>query len=334
MTPSILSLHFKRRRLALRITLACSLLLGLAGQAVAQAWPQKSIRIVVPFSAGGNTDSIARITADWLTQKLGQTVIVENKPGASGAIAAEFVARAPADGYTLFMATLPQMAVLPAMAKTSYDPVTDFAPVSIVASNAFALAVNEAVPAKSLPELVAYVRKNPTKLIYASAGNASLSHLSVVLLLKRAGIEMEHVGYKGGAPALADVIAGHAPMYFGNLAEIIPQSKSGKIKVLAVSGDKRAPQLPGVPTVAEQGYPGYRTNTWNAIAAPAKTPPAVIERLAREIATAARDPGFIQRLENIGVDPVGNTPAEFAAILKSDLAVWAEAVRISGVKAD
>jgi len=300
----------------------------------AQAYPAKPIRMIVPTSPGGIIDIVSRLTGQKLTEVTGQIVVIENRAGASNNIGTEYVARAPADGYTLFMATLPQMAVLPAMAKTSYDPVTDFAPVSIVASNAFALAVNEAVPAKSLPELVAYVRKNPTKLIYASAGNASLSHLSVVLLLKRAGIEMEHVGYKGGAPALADVIAGHAPMYFGNLAEIIPQSKTGKIKVLAVSGDKRAPQLPNVPTVAEQGYPGYRTNTWNAIAAPAKTPPAVIERLAREIAAAARDPGFIQRLENIGVDPVGNTPAEFAAVLKSDLAVWAEAVRISGVKAD
>jgi tripartite-type tricarboxylate transporter receptor subunit TctC len=322
------------RRSAFVAAGALLLTLAVPATAFAQTWPQKPVRIVVPFSAGGNTDSIARITAEWLTQKLGQSVIVENKPGASGAIAAEFVARAPADGYTLFMATLPQMAVLPAMTKTPYDPVADFAPVSIVASNAFALVVNEGVPAKTLQELVAYVRKNPTKLIYASAGNASLSHLSVVLLLKRAGIDMEHVSYKGGAPALADVVAGHAPMYFGNLAEIIPQSKSGKIKVLAVSGDKRAPQLPNVPTVAEQGYPGYRTNTWNAIAAPAKTPPAVIERLAREIAAATRDPGFVQKLENIGVDAVGNTPAEFAAVLKSDLAVWAEAVKMSGVKAD
>jgi tripartite-type tricarboxylate transporter receptor subunit TctC len=326
--------RWKYARRAIAAAGALLLTLAIPATAFAQAWPQKPIRVVVPFSAGGNTDSIARITAEWLTQKLGQTVIVENKPGASGAIAAEFVARAPADGYTLFMATLPQMAVLPAMTRTPYDPVADFAPVSIVASNAFALVVNEAVPAKTLQELVAYVRKNPTKLIYASAGNASLSHLSVVLLLKRAGIEMEHVSYKGGAPALADVVAGHAPMYFGNLAEIIPQSKSGKIRVLAVSGDKRAPQLPNVPTVAEQGYPGYRTNTWNAIAAPAKTPPAVIERLAREIGAAARDPGFIQKLENIGVDPVGNTPAEFAAVLKSDLAIWAEAVKMSGVKAD
>jgi tripartite-type tricarboxylate transporter receptor subunit TctC len=327
-------LRAPRRRSALQAAAVLLLALAVPATSFAQAWPQKPIRIVVPFSAGGNTDSIARITAEWLTQKLGQTVIVENKPGASGAIAAEFVARAPADGYTLFMATLPQMAVLPAMTKTPYDPVADFAPVSIVASNAFALVVNEAVPAKTLQELVAYVRKNPTKLIYASAGNASLSHLSVVLFLKRAGIDMEHVSYKGGAPALADVVAGHAPMYFGNLAEIIPQSKSGKIRVLAVSGDKRAPQLPNVPTVAEQGYPGYRTNTWNAIAAPAKTPSAIIERLAREIGAAARDPGFIQRLENIGVDPVGNTPAEFAAVLKSDLAIWAEAVKVSGVKAD
>lgn len=334
MTSSMWHLLRLPRQMALALLLGLGLSLAVSTSAQAQTWPQKPLRIIVPFSAGGNTDSIARITAEWLTQKLGQTVIVENKPGASGAIAAEFVARAPADGYTLFMATLPQMAVLPAMTKTPYDPVADFAPVSIVASNAFALAVNDLIPAKTLPELIAYVRQRPGKLVYASAGTSSLSHLSVVLLLKRAGLEMEHVSYKGGAPALADVVAGHAPMYFGNLAEIIPQSKSGKIKVLAVSGEKRAPQLPNVPTVAEQGFPGYHTNTWNAIAAPAKTPQAVIDRLAREIAAATRDPGFIQRLENIGVDAVGNTPAEFAAVLKADLETWAEAVRVSGVKSD
>ena len=320
------------RRLVLLLPLAMGI--GFATAASAQSWPQRPVRIVVPFSAGGNTDSIARITAEWLTQKLGQTVIVENKPGAGGAIAAEFVARAPADGYTLFMATLPQMAVLPAMARTPYDPVADFAPVSIVASNHFALAVNDLIPAATLQELVAHVRRHPSRLVYASAGTGSLSHLSVVLLLKRAGLAMEHLAYKGGAPALADVVAGHVPMYFGNLAEIIPQARGGKIKVLAVSGDKRAPQLPNVPTVAEQGFPGFSTNTWNAIAAPAKTPQTVIDRLAREIAQAARDPGFVQRLENIGVEPVGNTPAEFAAQLKSDLEIWAEAVRIAGIKAD
>jgi tripartite-type tricarboxylate transporter receptor subunit TctC len=314
--------------------LAVAAALLAATPAGAQTWPQKPVRIVVPFSPGGNTDSIARITAEWLSQKLGQPVLVENKPGASGAIAAEFVARAPADGYTLFLATLPQMAVLPAMTKTPYDPVADFAPISVIASNNFALAMNDLIPAKTLPEFVAYARERPGKLVYASAGTSSISHLTMVLLLKRAGLQLEHVSYKGGAPALADVVAGHVPMYFGNLAEIVPHAGGGKIKILAVSGEKRAPQLPNVPTVAEQGYPGFQTNTWNALAAPAKTPQPVIDRLAREIALAVRDPAFVQRLESIGVDPVGNTPAEFAALLKADLATWAEAVRVAGVKPD
>jgi tripartite-type tricarboxylate transporter receptor subunit TctC len=315
---------------------AISLLIGLlaAAPAFCQQWPERSVRIVVPFPPGGNTDTIARITADYLAQRFGKPVIVDNRAGAGGAIAAELVAKSPADGYTLFLATLPQMAILPAISNTRYDPVKDFALVSIVGRNMFLLALSPSLPARTLKEFVAHVKEAPRKLPYASGGSGTVSHLSVALLLHRAGIEMVHVPYKGGPPALAAVLAGDATLYFGNLTEVTPQARAGKVRIIAVSGEKRAPQFPDVPTVAEQGYPDFRTETWNGIAAPAGTPAAVIARLADEIGAAARDSVIIERLDNIGVEAVGNTPTEFAKVLEADIKTWGEAVRISGARVE
>ena len=316
-----------------RIGTALLTVAALAPQAaLAQSWPTKPLRLVVPFSPGGNTDSIARIGAEFLGKRLGVVVVVENKPGANGAIAAESVARAPSDGYTLFMATAPQMAVLPHLTKTPYDPIKDFDPVTIVASNVFAMAVGEAVPAKNLQEFTALAKAQAGKMAYASAGNGSVSHLSMALFLSRAKVEMTHVSYKGGAPALADVLAGHVPVYFANVAEVLPHIKSNRIRVLAVSGAKRVPQLPGVPTVAESGYAGFQTNTWNGYAAPAKTPKAIVDRIAIEMAGIATDPDFIKRMDAIGVQVVCNKPAEMAAQLREDTALWGQAVKISGAR--
>ena len=303
-----------------------------ANASLAQAWPQKPVKVVVPFPPGGVTDSLARITADWLTQRLGQPVIAENRPGASGAIAAELVARADADGYTLFSAATPQLAIVPHVQKINYDPVKDFAPISIVGTNPFALGCNRKLAATSLKQLVDYARAHPGELSYASPGSGSVGHLTMELFLARAGLKMEAVLYKGGGPAIADVIAGHVPCYFGNLNEIIPHAGGGRIKVLAVSGERRAPQLPQVPTVAEQGYPGFRTLTWNGYVAPAATPRPVIERIAREIAAGCKDAAFAERLNKIGVDAVCSTPAEFAQAIREDLATWKEAVHAAEMK--
>lgn len=316
-------------KLRTMITIAGILVGALAMRAQA-AWPDKPVTIVVPFAAGGNTDSIARITAQWLTKKLGQPVIVDNRPGANGAIAAGYVARSQTDGYTLFMATLPQMAILPHMQKVEYDPVKSFAPISIVATNAFALAVNSSFPANTLTELVSEAKAHPGAINYASAGSGSVSHLTMALLLKRSGITMNHVAYKGGAPAISDVIGGHIPIYFGNLAEVLPQIKSGKLKVLAVSGAKRTSHLPGVATVAEQGLPGFETLTWNGLAAPAGTPQEVVSAIANALKTAPSDSEFKAKLSAIGVDALCNTPEQFAEMLKADLVKWREAVEISG----
>ena len=314
-----------------RLALLCILAFALPAYGQAQ-WPQKPVRVIVPFPPGGVTDSIARITADWLTQRFGQTFVAENRPGASGAIAAELVARADPDGYTLFSAASPQLAVVPHVQKINYDPIKDFAPISIVGTNPFALGCNDKVPSKTLREFVDYTKARPGELSFASPGVGSIGHLTMALFLARAGLKMEAVLYKGGGPAIADTIAGHVPCYFGNLNEVIPHAGSGKLKVFAVSGETRARQLPNVPTVAEQGYPGFRTLTWNGYVAPGGTPSAIVERIAQEIAAGCKDAGFRGRLDKIGVDPVCSTPAEFSKAVKEDLETWAEAVQAAGMK--
>lgn len=310
--------------------LAAMLAAPLAAQA--QAWPQKPLKVIVPFPPGGVTDAIARITADWLTQRLGQPVVAENRPGASGAIAAELVARAEPDGYTLLSAATPQLAIVPHVQKINYDPLKDFAPIAIVGTNAFALGCNEKTPVRTLRELVDYAKGRPGQLNFASPGSGSVGHLTMALFLARADVKMEAVLYKGGGPAMADVVAGHVNCYFGNYNELIPHAGGGKMRLLATSGDKRARQLPDVPTVAEQGYPGFRTETWNGYVAPGGTPREVVERIAREIAAGCKDAGFTGRLDKIGVDPVCGAPAQFSQAIRSDLNLWKEAVQAAGVK--
>jgi tripartite-type tricarboxylate transporter receptor subunit TctC len=300
--------------------------------ALAQAWPQRPVTIIVPFAAGGNTDGIARLAAQRLTEAFGKQFVVENRPGASGAIAAEQVLHSAPDGYTLFVAALPVMAIVPVMNKVKYDPIRDFAPISNIASNPFVLVVNEAVPAKTLADFVAYVKGQNGKLSYASAGAGSLTHLSMALFLKQAGISMIHVGYRGNAPALTDVIAGHVPAMFSNLADVLPQMSSGKLRLLAVTSEKRVSQAPNVPTVAESGYPNFKTQTWNGLLARKGTPQEVIDKVAQEIARAAKDPKFVEQLAHYGADALGNTPQEFAKSIASDVALWAEAVEVAAVK--
>lgn len=312
--------------------LAAALLLLSAGTALAQAWPQKPVKIVVPFAAGGNTDGIARVTAERLTAVLGQQVLVENRAGANGAIAAEFVARAAPDGYTLLMAAMPLVAVLPVVAKQAYDPVKDFAPVSNIGSNPFVLGVHKSVPASNVREFVAFIRANPGKFNYASGGSGSVSHLSAALFVKRAGLEMTHVSYKGGAPAVADLLGGQVQMYFGNLSELAPHAAGGNLRIIGVSSEKRAKQLPEVPTIAESGFAGFRTLTWNGLMAPAGTPPAIVARLAQEVSTITATPAVAQRLEQLGVDPIGNTPQQFADTIRADIALWADAVKAANLK--
>jgi tripartite-type tricarboxylate transporter receptor subunit TctC len=315
------------RREFIAAALACVARPSPAG---AQVWPQKPVRVIVPFPPGGNSDGIARVIGQRLGERLGQQFVIENKGGSMGAVAAQEVARAPADGYTLFQPATPQIAIFPAMTKVAYDPMKDFVPISNIGTNPFVLVVHPSVPAKTLQEFVAYVRAQPGKLSYATGGPGTLSHLSMVLFANRAALNMVHVPYKGGGPAVADLVAGHVTIYFGNLSEVIPHVKGGRLRALASSGAKRAPQLADVPTVAESGYPGFRTITWNGLMAPAGTPKEIVNKIASEVALAVKQPEVIAHLSSYGVEPLGDTPDEFAATVAADIPLWAEAVKMSG----
>ncbi|MBI2317728.1 MAG: tripartite tricarboxylate transporter substrate binding protein [Betaproteobacteria bacterium] len=295
------------------------------------AWPERSITIIVPYPPGGTADTVGRIAAEWLAKALKQSVIVEHRPGAGGAIAAEFVARAPADGYTLILASTGIMEIVPRMQKVRYDTLKSFAPIFIVGVQPIAFAVNSTVPVKTIDELVAYAKARPGQVTYASSGNGSTAHLTMALFLKRAGIAMTHVAYKGNAPAMTDLLGGHVPMFLGGVFELLSHYKGAKIKVIAVSSEKRLRQMPEVPTVAEQGYPGFSISAWNALVAPAGTPKEVIAVLGEALRPACQDAGFGAKLEAIGVDAWCNTPEQFSERLKSEWLMWGEAVKASGV---
>src|SRR5262245_1895095 len=319
-----------RRGLPLAIIAAVAAGFGGDG-AQAQTWPQKPVRIVVPYAAGGNSDGLARITAQRLTETFRQSFVIENRLGANGAIATEAVARAPADGYTLLWGVTPPITINPAITKVNYDPIKDFAPITVVGVNAFVLLVNKDFPPKTVTEFISYVRSRP-KLPYAEGSAGSLTHLSMVLFAKRASLDMTNVSYRGNAPALTDVVAGHLQTMFSNISDAIPQAASGSVRLLAVSSEKRVPQIPDVPTIAESGFPGFNVLTWNGLLAPAGTPKDIVNKIAGEMGRAAKDRQFLARLEQYGADPLSNTPDEFAALIAADLAVWSDIVKSSGMK--
>ena len=314
------------------ISLCFVLALASARDGQAQSWPQQPVKIIVGLAAGGLTDTITRIIAQPMSERLGQPIVVENRPGAAGTIAAEAVARGPADGYTLVMGNLPQMVIIPAMTVTRYDPVKDFAPIAIVGSNPFILCVNTKLPVHTFTEFIAYVRERPGQLAYGSGGIGNGTHLSMAYFLKLAGLDMIHVPYKGGAPAMADLIAGHVPAIFASSSDALPQVKAGTIRALAVSGGERSQKIPDVPTIAELGFPQFKTITWNGLMAPAHTPKEIVNRLAVEVAHAVKDPKVVEQMGNQGIDPIGNSPEEFLAAIKADVVLWTEAVNVAGVR--
>jgi tripartite-type tricarboxylate transporter receptor subunit TctC len=293
-------------------------------------WPERPVRIVVPYAAGGNTDAIARIASERLTNAFGMQFIVDNRAGAGGAIAAEFVAKAPADGYTLFVAALSQFGPVPLTQKVNYSPLKDFAAISNIGANGFVIAVHSSVPVKNLKEYIDYVKARPNQLNYGSGGTGSLTHLAAALFLQRAGMQMVHVPYKGGAPALADTLAGQVQMYAGSPSELIPHAKTGKIHLLGISSRERNAQLPDVPAIAET-LPGFQAMTWNGLLAPAGTPQPVIDRLASEMAKAFKDPVFLDKLARMGLDPMPGGPAEFGEAIRSDYAMWRDVIKSVGL---
>jgi tripartite-type tricarboxylate transporter receptor subunit TctC len=301
-------------------------------QTSSQNWPQKPVKLVVGFGAGGNIDNVARLTAQRLSEVFGQQFVVENRVGANGTLAAEAVARSQPDGYTLFWAGTGTISIFPAMGKPPYDTFRDFAPVGMIGTNPQVLVVNPKLAVNNVRQFVDYVKAQRDKLPYGGGGGpGSVSNLLMALFLKRAGVEMTSVSYRGTAQALTDVIAGHIPTMFVPLPEAMPQAEGDKIRMLAVSDDKRSRTAPAIPTIAESGYPGFRGISWNGLMAPAGTPKDIVNRLAAEFARATKDPKFIAGLNSYGVEPLGLGPEEFAAFIKEDMALWAEAVKVAGV---
>jgi tripartite-type tricarboxylate transporter receptor subunit TctC len=312
-------------------SLALALALMLLGPAHAQnAWPAKPIRLIVGFAAGGSTDVTARIIAQALSDRLGQPVVVENRGGAGGNIGADAVAKADPDGYTLLMATSSTFAANPNLYKTlPFDVQKDFAPITVTAFIPNLLVVNPSVPANNVADFIAYLKANPDKLNFASAGNGTSQHLSGELFNSLAGVRMMHVAYRGGAPAVSDLLGGQVQVIFAPLVEVIQQVRAEKLKALGITTAKRSPLLPEVPTILES-LPGYEVALWNGLLAPAKTPPDIIDKVNRATIEALRSPEVKAKLAEQGSEPVGNTPAEFKAFIDSELVKWRRLVEISG----
>jgi tripartite-type tricarboxylate transporter receptor subunit TctC len=320
-------------RRALVASAAAFAAVNATGVARAQSWPQKPVKLLVGFAAGGNIDNVARLTAQRLSETLGQQFLVENRVGAMGTLAAEAVAHAAPDGYTLFWAGTGTVSIFPAMGKPPYDTLKDLAPISMIGTNPQVLIVNPTLPVKNAKEFVDYVKSQKDKLPYGGGGGpGSVSNLLMALFLKRAGIEMTAVSYRGTAQAMTDVIAGHIPTMFVPMPEAKPQAEAGKVRMIAISDDKRSRNALEVPTIAESGYPGFRGISWNGLMGPAALPKDIVNRIAAEFARAIKDPKFVAALDSYGVDPAAPTPEEFTTFIKEDMGLWAEAVKIAGVK--
>jgi tripartite-type tricarboxylate transporter receptor subunit TctC len=303
--------------------------------AQAQTWPTKPIRLVVPFAPGGSSSIVARAVAVEMEKGLGQPIIIDNKPGGGGNVAMLEVAKADPDGYTLIIGHIGSLAVNPYMySKLPFDTDKDFAAVSLLAIVPSIFVVHESVPAKNMREFVALAKKEPGKMYYGSAGNGSAGHLAMEYLKQTAGIDVQHVPYKGTGPNITDLIAGRTQAAAAGTPPLMPHVKSGKLRVIAVGGAKRLHSMPEVATVAEQGYPGFETTQWYGLNAPAKTPEAVIRRLAEEAAKAARQPSVQERFAADDAEGVGSTPAEYAAFIKKEQERWSKVVRTAKIKAD
>jgi len=299
------------------------------------AYPNKSIRLVVPFPAGGTTDVLARAAAQKLTESLGQAVVVDNRPGAGGNIGAELVAKSAPDGYTLLMGTVGTHAINPSLyPKMPYDHVRDFAPIILVAGVPNVLVINPALPVNSVQELIAYAKANPGKVNFASSGNGTSIHLSGELFKSMAGVQMTHIPYKGSAPALMDLIGGQVQVMFDNLPSALPHIKGGKLRAVAVTSTKRAPALPDVPTIAESGVPGFEASSWFGILAPAGTPRDIVTKINAEANKALQSAEMREKLLSQGAEAAGNTPEYFADYIRSETAKWAKVVKESGAKVD
>ncbi len=307
---------------------------ALCGPAQAQGYPSKPVNIVVPFAPGGATDIMTRLLAERLSKRLGQPVIVENKPGAGTMIASEYVAKAPADGHTVLMAAS-SLGIAPSLySKVNYDPVKSFAPISLVASVVHVLEVHPSVPVKSVGELITWLKANPGKANYGSVGAGTSTHLESELFNTMAGVKMVHVPYKGSAPALTDLVGGSLQVMFDAWASSGPFVKDGRTRLLAVTTAQRSKILPDVPTVAESGLPGYEAMPWLGLLAPAGTPDAVVRKFHDELIEVLKEQPVQEKFHSLGLDIIGNTPQEFAEFIRKDITKWAKVIQETGAKAN
>ena len=313
--------------------LVCCLPLAAAAQA-ASDFPNKAIRIVVPFPPGGATDAAARLVAQKMGEHWSQPVVVDNRPGAGGNVGSDIVAKSPADGYTLVMGVTGSHAINTSLySKMPYDPVADFVAISQVAVVPNVLVVHPSVPARNLAELVALAKKEPGKLDYASLGNGTAAHLGMEMLKSAAGIDISHVPYKGSAPAVSDLLAGQVQMMVDGLPSALPHVKAGKLRAIALTSLHRAPALPELPTIAET-YPGLYADAWSGLFAPKGTPQPVVDKLSAEVQRILKLPDVREKLAALGAEPVGSTQAEFTAHVKREIDKWAKVVKTSGAKVD
>ena len=314
-----------------------SALLGTAALAVqdsarAQSFPSKPIRLVVPYPPGVGADTTARLIGPKLQEALGETVVVDNRPGAGGMIGDDTVAKAAPDGHTLLIGAFAH-AVNPSLyPKMAFKTPDDFAPISLLVTVPELLVITPSFPAKSVAELVAMAKAEPGKLLYASSGNGTAQHLAAELFRLRTGIDIGHVPYKGGSLAVADVAAGHVPFYFGNMTAALPQARAGRVRALAVTSAERSPAAPDVPTIAEAGVKDCEISEWNGLLAPAGTPAPVIARLHEEVAKIMRLPDIREKFADLGATPIGSTPQELAAFIRAEMAKWAEVVKAANIK--
>jgi tripartite-type tricarboxylate transporter receptor subunit TctC len=313
--------------------LAAALSILAAGAAGAASYPEKPIRLIVPYGTGGSTDAVARIVGDAMSGPLGKQVIVDNKPGAAGNIALEAVAKAPADGYTLLLGAGNTLTINPSLYKVNpVDVEKDLVPISMFVMSQYLLVVNPSLKVASVKELVAKAKAEPGKLNYASGGKGSPLHLAAEMLKSRAGIDMAHIPYRGGGPASKSVMANETQVLFGSFPSTLPKVREGSLKALAVTGHKRSPALPDVPTMEEAGYPGFIVTSWQGILAPAGTPKPVIEKLAAAIGKALAADGVKQKIESLGLDVETLNGTAFAALIKKDTERWRKVIRDAGIQ--
>ena len=308
---------------------------ALAVHAGAQPYPDKPVRVIVPYPPGGGNDILGRLFAARLSERMGQPFVVENRPGAGTMIGTEAAAKSPGDGYTILLSSIATHALSPNLySRVPYDPVKDFAPITLLGIAPTVLVVNKDLPAKDLAGLITLAKAKPGELAYASGGNGTPPHINGELFKSLAGVNLLHVPFKGGGPALADLAAGRVHVMLDTAASAMSHVRAGRLRPLAISAPKRSPEYPDLPTFAEAGLPGYDTNAWYSMHAPAGTPAQIVRRLNAELVAILREPDIVNRFRQLSTDPVGNSPEEFSAFVKSELDKYARVIKAAGIKLD